>query len=264
MEALQPSFMLLPDFAFPADRDICLGSILPMVRDTKRPNPRCPLTAAIIVVAEDVSVQTYAPWSWNSESSVSQSGGVFADLSFISGIGAGVDGGHSHVSRMAIECDRVIRKTFRPTKAAIARVASDQTITAILKKLTRPSVYIVTGIMIAHRARIELTKAQGLSGGAHTSMDVTQIGVPINAGIKGEASKMETTTPSQTPKEDFLLAYQLLRVKKKLGQRLNASEENRWALFNDDQEYEGSDDLTEEKEIVQVVEGFQWSDDDDK
>lgn len=263
MDALQPSFMLLPDFSFLPNKDIRLGSILPMTRDSKRPNPRQPLTAALTLMADDISTQEFGPWKWDSDNSHSVGGGVFADLSIITGIGAGVEGSRSHTRGVAIECDRVVQTTFRPSQTSIARAVSDQTVSAILKKLVRPSVFIVTGVMVAHGAKIEVKKGQSRSGGAHASADVTQVGVPVNAGVKGDVSSEQNSTLMQVPKEDFVLAYQLLRVRRKFDRSLDAVEENRWALFNDDGDDEGENELVEELDLDQVTEGFQWEDDDD-
>jgi hypothetical protein len=263
MDALQPSFMLLPDFSFLPNKDIRLGSILPMTRDTKRPNPRQPLTAAFTLIADDISTQEFIPWKWDSDNSCSIGGGVFADLSIITGVGAGVEGSRSHSRGLAIECERVVQTTFRPSQTSIARAASDQMVSSILKKLVRPSIFIVTGVMVAHGAKIEVKKGQSHSGGAHASADVTQVGVPVNAGVKGEVSNEQNSTLVQAPKEDLVLAYQLLRVRRKFDRSLDAVEENRWALFNDDGDDEGENELVEELELDQVTEGFQWEDGDD-
>ena len=263
MDTLQPSFMLLPDFSFLPNKDIRLGSILPMIRDTKRPNPRQPLTAALTLTTDDISTQEFTPWKWDSDSSFSVGGGVFADLSIITGIGAGVEGSRSHTRGLAIECDRVVQTTFRPTQTSIAQAVSDQTVTAILKKLVRPSVFVVTGVMVAHGAKIEVKKGQSRSGGAYASANVTQVGVPINTGVKGDVSRDQNSTLVQAPKEDFVLAYQLLRVRKKFDRSLDAVEENRWALFSDDGDEEGENDFVEELDLDQVTVGFEWEDDDD-
>ena len=262
MDALQPSFMLLPDFSFLPDKDIRLGSILPMTRDTKRPNPRQPLTAALTLTADDISTQEFTPWKWDSDNSHSVGGGVFADLSIITGIGAGVEGSRSHTRGLAIECDSVVQTTSRPSKAAIAQAVSNPTVAAILKKLVRQSVYVVTGVMVAHGAKIEVRKGQSRTGGAHASADVTQVGVPVNAGVKGEVSSDQNSTLVQAPKEDFVLAYQLLRVRRKFDRSLDAVEENRWALFNDDDDDGSENEFVEELNLDQVTVGFQWVDDD--
>ena len=260
MEALQPTFMLLPDFAYLPNKDIGLGTILPASRDSKRPNPRQPLAAALTLIADDISTQKFEPWKWDSDNSLSTSGGVFADLSIITGVGAGIEGSRSHTNGLSIKCDSVVRTTFRPSQASIARATADQTITAILKKLTRPSIYIVTGLMIAHNASIEVKQGKSHSGGAHASVDLTATGAPINTGVKGEVSKGQNSTLMQTPKEDFVLAYQLLRVRRKFDRSLDVGEENRWALFSDDEgEGEGeAGELLEGMDVEMVTEGFQW------
>jgi hypothetical protein len=214
-------------------------------------------------MADDISTQEFTPWKWDSDNSRSIGGGVFADLSIITGVGAGVEGSRSHTRGLAIECERVVQATFRPSQTSIARAASDQTVAAILKKLVRPSVFIVTGVMVARGAKIEVKKGQSRTGGAHASADVTQVGVPVNAGVKGDVSREQNSTLVQAPKEDFVLAYQLLRVRRKFDRSLDAVEENRWALFNDDGDDEGENELVEELDLDQVTEGFQWEDDDD-
>ena len=105
MDILQPTFMLLPDFAFLPDKNVRLGSILPTAKDSKRPDPRRPLTANVTVVSGDISTQDFEPWAWDSDNQLSYGGGVFADLSIITGIGAGVEGSHGTTKGLTINCN---------------------------------------------------------------------------------------------------------------------------------------------------------------
>lgn len=266
MDALRPSFMLLPDFAFLPDRDITLGRILPLARGTEQPNPRQPLTVAVPVVRDDVATQEWAPWAWDSDSSLSARGAVFADLSLVTGIGAGIDASNTRTNSLTVRCERVIQTSFRPTPAALAAVLADQTVSAILHKFSRRSVYVVTGLMVAHGADIEVKRGQGRVGGAHASADITQVGAPLKAGVEGEVSKSQNSMLHRIPKNDFILAYQLLRLRRRIGGSLDAREENTWALFNDDDDKEsatdGSDKLMERVEIDLVTDEHEWGQDD--
>jgi hypothetical protein len=262
MDVLQPTFMLLPDFAFLPDKDVLLGSILPTTKDSKRPDPRRPLTARVPVVSDDISEQAFEPWAWDSDKSSSTSGGVFADLSIITGIGAGVEGSHGNTTGLTIKCERVDRSTFHPSSTSISGAMADDTISRILKKFTRPSIYIVTGLMVAHEASIEVKKSKNIGGGAHASVNVTQTGVPINTGVKGEIKRDENSTLTQVPKSSFILAYQLLRIRRKLlDQSLDTAEENKWALFNDDAEADSSTArMMDELQVDPVTDELEWDD----
>ena len=178
------------------------------------------------------------PWTWDSEKQLTGHAGVWADLSLFSMLGGGIGGGQGQTDAIMIKCDRLVQTTFVPDAAFIARAVSDDTISRILKKITRPSVYMVTGLMVAHGAGIEVKKSKQHGGGAHASVDFTQTGVPVNTGVGGGFDKTQNSTLAQLPKEPFVLAYQLIRIRKKLDGSLRDDDENQWALFHGDEDEE--------------------------
>ena len=66
----------------------------------------------------------------------------------------------------------------------------------------------------------------------------------------------------QVPKSSFILAYQLLRIRRKLlDQSLDAVEENKWALFNDDEEEDTSTaKIIDDLQIDHVTDETEWDD----
>lgn len=246
--------MLLPDFSFLPGKDIRLGAVLPSLKDSKRPDPSRPLPAHVPAAPDEISEQHFEPWTW--ESSIA-GGGIFLDMSVLTGVGAGLEASHGPTKSLNIQSDHVHRSTFRPSGPALASALADNTISRILKKLNRPPIYVVTGIMIAHGAQIESKKGQKHGGSAHAMIDVTATGTPIKTGVKGEIRKNDDSTLSQTITSSFILAYQLLRVRRKfMDNTVDSGQENRWALFNDDEGENRS--ILDEIDIDFVMDNTEW------
>jgi hypothetical protein len=102
---------------------------------------------------------------------------------------------------------------------------------------------MVTGIMIAHGAVVRVSDERGAAVGAGVEADVTSQGVPLNAGIDVERSHSGRSTVVNVPTEPFLLAYQIVRLRKKGGE-ITDEDKNKWGLFSDDRDgNDESDDL---------------------
>lgn len=234
MDAQVPSFMLLPAFTYLPDGEIQLGTVLPVSRKTKLPNASGPLGARISVDEKRISRYDHGAWHWNSSDALAVSGGVWSDASLLSGLGAGVDGNRGHERSLDINSPSVQQETFVPREEDIAKLKTDDTISGILQKFERPPVYVVTGRMIAHGADIEIKRSQKRGEGAHVSADLTSVGAPINVGIKGDVGRDKSKALTQSPKQSFILAYQLLKLRKKLLGSVENEQETKWALFSDE------------------------------
>ncbi|KAK0256914.1 Anaphase-promoting complex subunit 1 [Friedmanniomyces endolithicus] len=240
MEVHKPSFMLLPSFGFLPDRDINLGTVLTAVTGSKLPSklpdPKRPLnrTSRIAIDAKDIQPQTYKPWSWDSTKSRSDKLGLTADVSLLTGVGGSLAGEGGRGRELVIECDRVEVKTFRPDQKYLAQTLRDDLVKTVGWKLTRPPLYLVTGLMVAYGAVITLKgdSNKGFSGSANA--DFTSLGVPINAGPLAEHKVVKTSKLAGVPKEPFILAYELLKVRKKHDGTVEERDETKWALFSDD------------------------------
>ena len=156
--------MLLPNFIFLPDGDVQLGTILPKGKETKTPDARRPLNRTTRAVPAKISTQEMKSWSWDSEDSLSRKSGVRADLSILTSVGDGLEGERGHVDGLVVTCDRVVVTSFLPDPAYIPQAVADEFIQRLLKKLARPSVYMVTGLMVAHGANIRVERSKSLAG----------------------------------------------------------------------------------------------------
>jgi hypothetical protein len=225
------------------------------LKDSKHPDPTQPLTAHISVGPDEISEQHFEPWTWESSST---SGGVFIDMSVMTGVGAGLEAAHGPMIGLNIKSDHVHRSTFRPSQADLKKAVADGTVSRMLKRRDRPSVYLVSGLMVAHGAQIEVKKGQKHGGSAHAMIDVTATGTPIKTGVKGKVGGEDGSTLTQNPTSSFILAYQLVRLRKKrFSDVVDRDQENRWALFDDE---EDESDAMDGLDIEYVTENCEWDD----
>ncbi|TKA78975.1 hypothetical protein B0A55_02552 [Friedmanniomyces simplex] len=250
--------MLLPSFGFLPDRDIHLGTILTAATGSKLPDPKRPLnrTSRVAIDAKDVHPQTFQPWSWDSTTSRSDKLALTADVSLLTGVGGSLAGEGGRGRELVIECDRMEVKTFRPDQTYLMQTLRDDLVKTVGWKLTRPPLYLVTGLMVAQGAVITVKgdSNKGFSGSA--SADFTSLGVPLKAGPGVEHKTAKTSKLAGVPTEPFVLAYELLKVRKKRDGTVEERDENQWALFSDEESIAvegGEDALTKEWDVEQVA-----------
>ncbi|KAK4888083.1 hypothetical protein LTR27_012979 [Elasticomyces elasticus] len=67
MEAQRKTFMLLPDFSYPPNRNIFLGTVLPWSRETKLPDPEYPLNTGTRITPPEHKIRTQAEPGWSAK-----------------------------------------------------------------------------------------------------------------------------------------------------------------------------------------------------
>jgi hypothetical protein len=98
----------------------------------------------------------------------------------------------------------------------------------------RPSVYLVTGRMLMRNAKVEATEARDHSGNFRIGVDASAAGIPVKVGPGFEAGKQSEAKIGGRPQMDFILAYQLTRVKMKGNASVKGHESyTKHALWND-------------------------------
>jgi hypothetical protein len=243
MASTRPSYMLPPNFDFPPSGAIALGKV---IKDPKRPGRA--LHSAN--VNQSLITETKrTPWSFSNENARSGSVGLFASfLAPILGIGADIEGSlsldHDHVYR----CDELVTRYFVPDDAFIAKCLCSSTVKAYTKNNPWRSIYMITGVKIAHGATMETTLEDGQGVEGKVGVDGTPSGVPVGGGPKAKYEQKKTRIVKFGSGEDFILAYQLLRIKPKSDGSFKEEDFNKFALLGDDEE--DMDDL-ERKETAQ-------------
>ena len=239
MEALQPSYMLLPSFSFLPDREIRLGTVLTSAQGSRNkiPDPKRPLNKStrLEIDDSDITTQEYRPWSWDSSKSRSTKGGLHAGIALLTGLGASVSKEGAKGYDLAINCERVRTSTFRPDKKYLAQTVQDDSIRSIgEKRFLGPPLYMVVGLMVAHGASVSISHNRSFGFSGDLSVDGTSAGVPLSFGPEGEHSHSSSSKLQGVPTEPFILAYEVVRLKMKRGGRVEDRDEKGWATFRSD------------------------------
>ena len=231
-----PSFMLLPDYTYPPNKDIHLGTLLLLSEETKLPNPDLPLNkpSRIPVSKSEIRRMEETSWSFVNGKQHSASAGFQAELPIFSPVGGGVGYGRSKSEDLTINCERLETERFVPSWGYLSMSLKDDYIQEYCRQYWSPSVYMVTGIKIAHNAVIENGNASGRSGHGNLSVDTTAAGVPLKVKPSLGASKDSNLKICSTITSPFILAYQLKRLKlKRDGLVRKVEGYNKHALMDD-------------------------------
>jgi hypothetical protein len=238
LEAYQPSYMLLPNFTFSPGGQIQLGSILPAIKGGDLPDPNRPKNSSFRIPVEASLMngkQDFKPWTFDSRKHVKNKTVLQASISLLTGVGGHVSGEKSKTRELMIDSEHVRVESFRPDKKYLAKALDDDMLRALSRKLSRPPLYMVTGIMVAHGAVIRVSDERGAAVGAGVEADATSQGVPLNAGVDVEHSHSGRSTVVNVPTEPFVLAYQIVRLRKRSG-GITDEDHNKWGLFSDDRD----------------------------
>jgi hypothetical protein len=245
LEAYQPSYMLLPNFTFLPDGQIQLGSILPAIKGGDLPDPNRPRNSSFRVpVDADLmnGKQDFKPWTFDSRKDVKNKTALQASISLLTGVGGHVSGERSKSRELMIDSDHVRLESFRPDKKYLAKALDDDMLRTLSRKLSRPPLYMVTGIMVAYGAVVRVSDEQGAAVGAGLAADLTSQGMPLNTSVDVEHSHSGRSAVVNVPTEPFILAYQIVRLRKR-GGGITDEDHNKWGLFSDDCEDNEESDL---------------------
>jgi hypothetical protein len=234
MEALQPSYMLLPSFSFLPNRDIRLGTVLTSAKGSKIPDPKRPLNKSTRLGIDDseINSQEYKPWSWDSSKSTSTKTGLHAGIALLTGLGASISKEGAKGYDLAIDCERVQTSTFRPDKKYLARTVQDDDIRALAeKKFLAPPLYMVVGLMVASGANVTVSHNRSFGFSGDLSVDGTSSGIPLSLGPEAEFGRSSSSKLNGVPTEPFILAYEVVRLRLKRGGKVEERDEKGWALF---------------------------------
>ena len=236
MEARTKEYMLLPNLSFLPGKEIQLGVLLPLNETTKLPDPESPLNANNLPPLDAPPVEPIEEkdFKFGEQKSTGHSNGVFANISMLTGLGAGFQHEKGQTSKIEIQCETLITERFRPSQQYIQQCLDDMLIDQYLKTFPRPSVYLVMGLKIASKVRTKFEHQRSQEGRVELSADATSIGVPIHIGPH-HSLQDDQQGNIEVSQDSVILAYRLLRITKKaFGKELKKREYNEWALLDDD------------------------------
>ena len=235
MEALQPSFMLPPNFRFPPNGHIQVGMLLTDGPKKGVPNPNKPWNVDSRVAPTSVQTDPQPEFHYEGANTANTKAGIWVDAATLVEIGFGGERGHDY--HLRVDTGPVETTTFVPDETYIANALR---LEPLLKEHTkRPAckpVYMVTGIMIATSATIEVqTDAHNMLK-AKVMLDANGFGVPVKIGPEFERETTQSRAPTYTLPQPFILAYELWKIQKKWTGGFTQTIHDAYALWDDSSE----------------------------
>ena len=254
MAAVRPTYIVAPNWDFLPDGPISLGSL---VTDPKNPARSLNRKNREPIEPTDITTSPKHNWSITHEELLLGRVGIWASfLAPIFGFGAdsAIHGNRDKDELYA--CKTLETIYFQPDQAYIAKSLQDPVVKAYTEKFWHMCVYMVTGVKIARGATLKTSSGTGFGAEVKIGLDGTPGGVPAGGGPKvtGETKKKITVKFGRS--EDFVLAYQLIRIKPKKDGSFVEKDYNKWALLDDDEESEaekGARALEEAWEMMDLV-----------
>lgn len=232
MAAIKPTYILAPNWDFLPDGPIFLGSL---IIDPKNPARSLNMKNRIPIAPTDITTSPKNDWSITGEELRSGRVGIWANfLAPILGIGADAAIHGTQDKNDLYECKTMETRYFQPDEAYIAKSLQDPVVKAYTEKFWHKSVYMVTGVKIAKGATMKTSRGTRSGAELKLGFDGTPVGLPAGGGpkVKGETNKKFTVQFGGS--DDFVLGYQLIRIKLKKDRSFVEEDFNKWALLNDD------------------------------
>jgi hypothetical protein len=248
MDAMQRSFMLPPNFRFPPGGKINPGIVLDE-GSNGLPDPQEELYDGIAQVT-GLETNDLPDFHYSGGAKSNTKIGFWADILSLIEIGLGGERGHD--DNLVIDTGPVNFSTFGPTKAYVSQLMRDPFLSEYTKRPKRQPVYLITGIMVADRATIEVQRGTTRVYQAKVVVNGEGFGVPVKAGpeFEREASKVGGYTWN-LPKP-FILAYELKRIQRKVLGGESIKNHNTHALWDDTKALAADDDEWEIADFTQV------------
>ncbi|KAI9692087.1 MAG: hypothetical protein M1820_009522 [Bogoriella megaspora] len=229
MAALRPSYMLVPNWDFPADGAIALGNI---VKDPKRPDRalyKANLDAALVTSI------TKNGWSFSSQDVRNGSVGLWASaLAKISGLGGEASTNASRNLDDVWKCDELETRYFEPSDDFISGALFSEIVTIYTGNRWWKSVYMITGLKIAKGATIETTVDHSHESKGKVGIDGTLVGAPVSAGPDGRYEHKKRRATRFGTNSDIVIAYRLLKITPKNHNAFKTEDYNKFALLGEE------------------------------
>jgi hypothetical protein len=232
MASVNPTYILAPNWDFLPTGPIALGSLITDPRDPKRSLNK---NALIPIPPTEIVTTSKEDWSITREQLLSGSVGIWASfLAPLLGVGADLALNGKRDSNEVYKCAKLETRYFLPDETYISRSLLYPVVKAYTAKFWQKSVYMVTGVKIVHGGTVETSRGEGFGAEVKVGLDGTPSGVPVGGGPKVKGERANKTTVKFGGSDDFVLGYQLIRIKSKKNGAFTEKDYNKWALLNDD------------------------------
>jgi hypothetical protein len=153
-------------------------------------------------------------WKDSTSKHSKMSGGIFAQVLQVVGLGGDIGGGRTGSSSDGISAERVDTYWFNPKEENINASIEDPGVKAYLvaTKHHHP-IFLITGIMVARGASAIQTSMKGNHFQTQIGVDLTSVGAPVTMGPKGSVSHGHEREFSFDKASDFVLAYRLMKIR---------------------------------------------------
>jgi len=252
MAAITPTYILAPNWDFLPTGPITLGSL---IIDPRNPKRSLNQNRLIPILDTEIVTSNKEDWSITHEQLLSGRVGIWASfLAPLLGVGADLALDSKRDSDEVYKCARLETRYFLPDETYISRSLLDPVVKAYTAKFWQKSVYMVTGVKIAHGGTVETSRGEGFGAEVKVGLDGTPSGVPVGGGpeVKGERTKRITVKFGGS--DDFILGYQLIKIKSKKDGAFTEKDYNKWALLNDDSVEDAKGSVLALKEAWDITE----------
>jgi hypothetical protein len=239
------SFMLPPNFRFPPDGKIKPGIIIEE-GSNGLPDPHEELHDASLDPAVLETTQ-YPKFRYAGEGKSNIKINLWVHLLSLVEVGLGRERGHDY--KLIIETGPAKTATFHPKNAYISNLMSDSFLSEYTKLPRRRPVYLITGVMIADNATIEIQEGSTSVYRAKVAVNGEGLGIPIRAGPEFEQEGGQTMGSTLYPQQPFVLAYSLKKIRRKVLGGFSSSDHDSHALW-DEGHTAGEDDAWEVEDFV--------------
>lgn len=230
MATLQRTFILPPNFLFPPQGRIKPGIVL---RDGKNgtPDPSLSLHDGSASVEDTEITPLDEGFHYEGNDHVNTKLGLWIDaLSFVE-IGLGGERGNKFDLKIDTGNAEITR--FAAKDAYVAHLMTDPVLKEYTKRPRCRPVYLITGVMVAEDATIEVKTEYTSVYKAKVMANGEGVGVPVKIGPEFERDGSEVRGHTSKYVKPFVLAYEVQKVQRKWLGSVSAQPDNLHALWDD-------------------------------
>jgi len=223
--------MLPPNFLFPPQGQIKPGVVL---RDGKNgvPDPSLPLHYGLDS-AEALEVTSLEEFHYRNEGATNNNFGLWVDSASVAGVGISVESGNQHGLTVDTGSAEITRLAISDMEAYVAQLMTDPVLKDYTKMPRRRPVYLITGVMVVEDATIEVVTGRSTGYKGRIALSGDGFAVPVQIGTEIGRQTGEAGGPTWKLAKPFVLAYEAIKVQRKLTGGTRVQSYNRHALWDD-------------------------------
>lgn len=182
-----------------------------------------------VVGAEDTPLDNGFHYDGNASTNTKL--GLWTDALSLVEIGLGGERGSVH--NIKVDAGRAAISRFTANDAFVARLMADPVLAEYSKRPRCWPVYLVTGVMTAQDATVELSTGHSASFQAKVVVSGEGFGIPVKIGPEFERNASNAGGPTWKLAKPFVLAYEVQKIHRKMLGGLDSRLDNRHALWGE-------------------------------